>query len=362
MPNTVWGQLVKIILDAAASANFNVEALLTAVELDSALLEDIDARFPQEKLAALWQELVRSSGEESIGLYLAELARPATVINYACASSPNFSEALSRLVRYNQLIYEAREFTLETDGKLTRVTHTVPNPYRSFHPYYQFVSALIVLHGRKMTGRDLTPQEVSFQYPQPTDLCAHRRFFRAPLRFGQPVNEIVFDTGVLHKPLVRSDSGLLTILDRYVEKLLARLPQAEGIVDRVRQALSVELRQGQVSLESTALILEVEPRTLQRRLREAGTSYQAILDEMRRELSIYYLREEQIAVYEVAFLLGFSETGVFNRAFKRWTGQTPSEFRQCDRLNHAELAAQFQQNKQRRQKLSDQMTGGREYG
>ncbi len=93
---------------------------------------------------------------------------------------------------------------------------------------------------------------------------------------------------------------------------------------------------------------------------EAGTSYQAILDEMQRELSIYYLKEEQIAVYEVAFLLGFSEASAFNRAFKRWTGQTPSEFRQLERLNHAELAAKFQQNKQRLSKLSERMADGRE--
>ena len=360
MPNTVWGELVKSILDAAARADFNIEALLTAINLDPTLLEDIDTQVPQEKLAALWQELTNSSGEESIGLYLAEFARPTNVFIYICASSPNFSEALSQLVHYNQLIFEAREFTLETNGELTRITHTIPSSFRSFYPYYQWFSAMTVLHGRRMTGRDLIPQEVSFQYQQPADLSAYRRLFRAPLKFDQPVNEIVFDTRQLQKTLLRSDLGLFTTLDRYAEELLARLPQTGSIVDHVRQSLSVGLRGRQVGLEAIARTLEVEPRTLQRQLREAGTSYQAILDEMQRELSIYYLKEEQIAVYEVAFLLGFSEVSAFNRAFKRWTGQTPSELRQLERSNHAELAAKFQQNKQRRSKLSERMADGRE--
>ncbi len=151
--------------------------------------------------------------------------------------------------------------------------------------------------------------------------------------------------------MLRSDPGLCVILDRYAEELLAKLPQTNSIVDRVRQELSVGLRGGQVRLEAIAHTLEVEPRTLQRKLREAGISYQELLDEMRRELSIHYLKEEHISVYEVAFLLGFAETSAFHRAFKRWTGKTPSEFRRLDRLNHAEFKAKFQQNKQRRQKL-----------
>jgi AraC-like DNA-binding protein len=98
----------------------------------------------------------------------------------------------------------------------------------------------------------------------------------------------------------------------------------------VRQILSQGLRGGDPSLTAIAKQLGYAPRTLQRKLQEAGTSYHTLLDEMRQELSFYYLRDAQIAVSEVAFLLGFSETSAFHRAFKRWTGTSPGEFRLAD--------------------------------
>ncbi len=190
MHNTVWGKLVQGILEAASSANFNVEALLAAIELDSSVLENADVRVPQEKLFALWQELINSSGEESIGLYLAEFARPANfdVIGYVYASSLNFGEGLSRLARYSRLFSEDRECTLETNEKLARYTYSVPSSYMAFPAYYQWNSANIILQGRRITGRNLIPQEVGFQCQQPSDLSAYRRLFRAPLKFEQPVN------------------------------------------------------------------------------------------------------------------------------------------------------------------------------
>ncbi|MEH2184414.1 helix-turn-helix domain-containing protein [Nostoc sp.] len=178
------------------------------------------------------------------------------------------------------------------------------------------------------------PLKVGFQHSLPEEISAYHRLFRAPVEFAQPINEIVFDSTFLSSPLLKSDPGLGRVLDRYIEDLLAKLPQSGSFIDGVRREISIQLRGGNLEVETIAKRLGFVSRTLQRKLKEAGTSYQELLDETRQSLSIYYLQEQQMAVSEVAFLLGFSEASAFYRAFKRWTGTTPSEFRRTLKLTN----------------------------
>jgi AraC-like DNA-binding protein len=114
--------------------------------------------------------------------------------------------------------------------------------------------------------------------------------------------------------------------------LLARYPREDSLIERFRALTKDELKGGDASLEVLAARLGMSARTLQRKLRALGTSHQELLDEMRKALAVRYLAEPDVAVCEVAYLLGFSESSAFHRAFKRWTGTTPSEFRK--RINH----------------------------
>lgn len=319
-----------MILNAAEKANLERQALLSAIGLDSSILEDTDARISHEAVYTLWREITRRSGDEAIGLRLVQLVEPESldVVGYAAYSSPSLGEALTRFIRYSRLIHEGARWTLETSGNVTRITHSVPGVHIPLHgAICQWVLATVVVNIRRMTGLDFVPLRVGFQHQQPEDISVYRELFRSPLEFGQPVNSVTFDAAWLNQPLLKSDPGLCALLDRYAEELLAKLPRRESLVDSVRQEITIGLRGGDPGLDAIAQKLGVAPRTLQRKLKEEGTSHQELLDEMRRELSIHYLQERQMAVYEVAFLLGFSETSAFHRAFKRWTGTTPGEFR-----------------------------------
>ncbi|HAJ59061.1 MAG TPA: AraC family transcriptional regulator [Cyanobacteria bacterium UBA8543] len=330
MRYTVWIKPVQGILNAAQKANLNTEALLGAIGLDSSILQDNEARISHEKLCDLWREITRTSGEQAIGLRLAQLAEPGScdVIDYAVDSCLNVGEVLSRIGHYSRLIHDGEQWEWETNGKVLRIIFTVPGvsiplPEASC----QWMMASMVLHARRLTGLDWVPLKVGFQHQSPEDVSPYRLLFQAPLEFEQPVNDIIFDAKLLEQPFVNANPGLFAVLDRYIMELLAKLPQQASLVDNVRREISVGLRSGDPGLEAIAFRLAIAPRTLQRKLKEAGTSHQELLDEMRRELSIYYLQERQMAVCEVAFLLGFSETSAFHRAFKRWTGTTPGEFR-----------------------------------
>jgi len=330
MPYTVWSKLVQGILNAAEKANLKTDALLDTIGLDSAILQEVDARIPHEQYCALWWEIARSSGEEVIGLRLAQLAEPTIfdAIGYAIDSCSNLGEALQRVERYSRLIHEGVKCTWETNGKIFKLIHTIPETHFPLPEIcHQWILGKIVLNLRRTTGLNVIPLKVGFKYKQPEDVSAYYHLFQAPLEFEQPDNFMIFDAALLNQPFPRANPGLFAVLDRYITELLAKLPYQESIVDSVRREISVRLRGGDPGLEAIAHQLAITPRTLQRKLKEAGTSHQELLDEMRRELAIHYLQERQMAVCEVAFLLGFSETSAFHRAFKRWTGRTPGEFR-----------------------------------
>jgi AraC-like DNA-binding protein len=148
------------------------------------------------------------------------------------------------------------------------------------------------------------------------------------VRFSAPSNRFTFASDLLTLPIAKADATLCAVLDRHAEELLAKYPPRDSLVEKVQSIIANEFRGGDPSLERVADQLGLTPRTLQRKLHELGTSHNELLDQMRRQLAMRYLREPEMAICEVAYLLGFSESSSFHRAFKRWTGVTPREFRE----------------------------------
>ena len=181
--------------------------------------------------------------------------------------------------------------------------------------------------GRRVTSVNWSPKEIRFEHQQPNETSEHERIFQCPIFFGATANEVVFDSEYLNLPIVMADARLCALLDRHATELLMRYPREDSLVERVRTLMKDELNGGDASLEMVAERLGMSARTLQRKLHGLGVSHQELLDEMRKDLAMRYLREPEMAVCEVAYLLGFSESSAFHRAFKRWTGTTPNEFR-----------------------------------
>jgi AraC-like DNA-binding protein len=174
---------------------------------------------------------------------------------------------------------------------------------------------------------DFAPVEVRFRHPSPERLDEHRRFFRAPIHFDDRVTALVVRRELLAAPLVRSDPGLCAVLERQVHETLARIPKVNALSERVRHLIARDLTTGEPHARAIAAALHMSPRTLQRQLGHEGTTLRALVDDLRRDLAGRYLSERKIAIAEVAFLLGFSEASAFHRAFKRWSGTTPAEYR-----------------------------------
>ncbi len=328
--STISVKAVGKIIDAAKLAGVEPSELYHAVGLNPAVLDDPDNRIPFSQLVALYEHGARLSGDDDFGLHVGERTsvKMFDIVGYAVMNSPTLGDALSRAVRYHMIWNDGAEFRLETDGEKSRlVYHYVDLNGAECRQDCEMTLALIMTFGRRVTGIDWTPREVRFQHHAPTDASEHQRIFRAPVHFESTASELVFENALLQLPLVEADAELCAVLDRHAEELLAKLPRRGGLSDEVRALLRQAISGGDAGLEAVSQQLGLSPRTLQRKLKEEQTSHQDLLDELRRDLSVRYLREPEMAICEVAYLLGFSEPSAFHRAFRRWTGTTPRVYR-----------------------------------
>lgn len=327
---TIQAKAIEKIIRAAATSGVAAESLYDATGLNPDLLADPDRRIPFSTVALLYEEAALLTGDDAFGLHVGENVDPKAfdVLGYSVINSPTFGAGLDRMVRYNSLWTHGSGFTLEISELNTRIIYAYQG--ESVGQYRQdaeMTFAAIVTLGRTVTATDWSPLSVAFQHEQPPVTTEHSRIFRCAVTFGAPANEFIFDSSTLALPLVKADPGLCAVLDRHAKELLTKYPREDTLVERTRKLIRDELSGGDASLDRLAAKLGMSGRTLQRKLREHGTSHQELLDEMRSDLAMRYLREPKMAICEVAYLLGFSESSALHRAFKRWTGMTPSEFR-----------------------------------
>ena len=307
-----------------------LKELLQAVELDPDLLKNPENRIPYAKYVALYEYAAKLTGDDCFGLHIAERAVPQMfdLLGYVGMASLTMGEALERMARYYEIWSDGAAYELTTGGSRVRLTYKIKDArVRECRHECEASFATPIMLCCKVAGVNWIPDEVGFHHRRPANTSEHERIFRVPVFFDQPVNELIFDRSYLDLPLTGGDPGLVSVLDRHAELLLAELPKPERLTDKVRRLLGDNLKGGDLGLGVLTRRLGMTGRTLQRKLREEGTSYQDLVNEVRCEFSKQYLQKSGMAIGEIAYSLGFSETSAFHRAFKRWTGMTPKEYR-----------------------------------
>jgi AraC-like DNA-binding protein len=155
-------------------------------------------------------------------------------------------------------------------------------------------------------------------------LSEYRKYFGCRLAHGAPVNQILFARQDLSRRLTSADPALAGMTARRLEKMVRQLPRrGESTAVRVRRLLIEILARGKVTARGVGRELGMSERTLHRRLRDDGTSFRRVLDQVRCDVATTLLRDQAVAIAEVAFILGYSEPAAFSRSFRRWTGQAP---------------------------------------
>jgi AraC-like DNA-binding protein len=188
-------------------------------------------------------------------------------------------------------------------------------------------SAPVVVLARDMIGADLAPLEVCFQHPEPASTREHRRLLRAPIRFGEPQQQIILPRAMLELRLREADAALAAVLDRCVAHALARLPPLSGVT-LCRELIAAQIHIGvQPRVGYIARELALSPRSLQRVLAESGLTFREVVDEVRKQLAIAWACHSGEHAAQIGYRLGYADSSAFHHAFRRWTGHTVGELR-----------------------------------
>ncbi len=298
--------------------------------LDPERLSSPRARYPREEARLAWLRASETVGDPGFGLTAAEVWQPTDfhALGFAFLASTTLRNALNRVVHYHAVVDNTVSyFLVERDDRATF-------SYQLEHGGFDDPASLedarwaIVLDAcRRVYGTELDPLEVGFVHSDPgSAMGKFYGFFRCPMRFGEPVPSMTFPAEVLDRPLSSANRELALAHDRVLGEFVAKL-QRDDIVSRTKSAISDWLPSGDFSSEAVARALHMSPRSLQRKLAAQGTTFRKLLQAVREELAQSYLADGSLTLLEISYLLGFSEQSAFSRAFKRWTGSTPQDFR-----------------------------------
>jgi AraC-like DNA-binding protein len=322
-------KLLTPFVDAAADLGLRVDVGLAGVGLSRSDLENPDLRVSHALVDRMLRGAVVQSGERDLGLLAAERLQPdhLDVIEYGARAQSTLRAAIEHSIRYYALLHDGFEADLQivNDRAVFSVNFgSLPVSDCTL----EFVLAVHLFATRRMTGQQaLAPVETHFQHARPKTTLVHQRIFRSPLHFGQPQTALVYPRAVLDSPLVDADVGLAKVLERLASDALQKLGRSTSLPERVREIVRQDLTSGKLTADSLARRLGMSSRTLHRRLVAQNSSYRAILDDVRREIALRCLRDPQLSIREVGYLLGFTTGPAFHRAFRRWTGTTAASFR-----------------------------------
>lgn len=329
MSKSIIAASATIFCRLAAHYKVDPAPLFLAAGLDTNLMRDPNTRFDSAALDGVWQSAAAKIVDPCFGLKAADCWHPSDLhaLGYAWLASTSLRTALVRLSRYARIVTDMDDFTLHETGDVLSII--VENRGLPPDVLWAADSTMAILFSmcRVNYGESLDPESVQFMHPEPTCASEYFRYFRCPVRFNAQDNRINLPLQAVDQSLAGANAKFAQIHDQIMIEYLAQLDKND-VVERVKFAIIKQLPSGNVTDTLIAGSLHRNERTLQRQLSKEGTTFKTLLNEIRTDLADKYIRDSQLSLTEISFLLGFSETSSFSRAFRRWTGKSPSLYRQ----------------------------------
>jgi AraC-like DNA-binding protein len=322
--------VAQALLRAAKKGGLDTNELLREVGVDPQRVNEPTETVPVAKEDALWRSVLARTDDPTFGLRAARaLGRGALRgVEYAMRSSATLADALGLLERFSRLLHRSRFYYVRPEsGGTVSLVYEAPSGEVPEAVVADFGLASIVLLLRDATGTDWSPRRVRLRHRGEGDPSAYRRVFRTTPEFDEPENSLELDAAVLATPMREPDPALRAVLERYLQTELETVDPARSLEEAVRAAIGRSLPEQESDLEAVAVQIGLSSRVLQKRLQQAGTSFQEVLDGVREAQAKRYLLQPSITLAGAALLLGYSDVTAFHRAFKRWTGVTPGDFR-----------------------------------
>lgn len=286
-------------------------------------------RMPAEAYCQLLIKAAERLHDPLLGLHLGQFMKPSQLgaLGYVLLACENLGAALMRIQRYHRLVHDINPIEHELrNGQLVLswgVAHGKPGAL-----FDEVGITGIVQFGRDLCGQKLALHAVDFVNPPPPDTRPYSAYFGCPVRFAQPVTRLVIPLDTLAAPLRQPDPTLLKLMEAQVDAAMAELPQAGDLAETTRRVIAHLAPHGLPELEQVAHELRLSPRVFYRRLAEQGLNFRELREAALQQVAELHLRDPRLTLAEVSALLGYAEQSAFSRAFKRWTGTAPLQWRQ----------------------------------
>lgn len=330
----VWARQIVAKL---RNEGFPVDQLLIKAGIREEKLDAIDGKIPFLHISKLFEGASEITGDDCFGLHFAQTREPRDggLISYLGLSSPNLLESIRIQARYRQLWTNAMDLDisrLESEGRIAW-SYLSPSSVK-LQQHLEWDAALFFQTYRMLTNRRLAPVALKFFHQRKSGVSEFNAYFGCDVEFGALKNEVYLKISDLHLPLITADDNLLNILRDYADEVIKKHSEPiPTIVERVERSAVELLARGEAKQPKVASMLGMSSRTLARRMAATGETFASVIERLRSDLAQAYLRESDLGMAEIAFLLGYSEVSSFNHAFRRWTGSSPGRFRESYRTS-----------------------------
>lgn len=322
------GPLYRCILEVARERGVDVDAVLREAGMTAATLVAPGTRVSPEVGRALGGALIRATQLPTMGLEAARHFRLTDfdLLGYVMKFSPTLGGVLTAASQYGRLLGDTADFRVELSQGQVAISLGRSGGRTFLHEASDFAAAAMVFCIRELAGSELDPTEVSLPREQPRDERPYQRLFRARVVFGAERAQLLYPASILTLPCRHADPQLAEILRRQADDALTKVPADAPLALRVRAQLARGLARGNPELAEIAQQVAMSERTLRRHLREAGTGFRELLDDVRRERALLLADQGQHSATEIAVMVGFDDSAAFARAFRRWTGVLPRDY------------------------------------
>lgn len=319
---------VNTVLGAAQRQGLERARLLAAAGITEAELAL--QRWPIDHITRLWRAAAALTQDPGFGLKAGALVGPASfnVVSYILQSSPTLREAFGVVQQFQRLISDGGRFQLLPGETASWVVYHPRQGELAFSPHQlEAVLAAVVSFSRWVTGSAATPLRVQFSHSAIGPLAGYAAVFQCPVDFDQAFSGLLLDNALLDAPLPQADAQLASVHRQYAAARLAALTDSSSFSDTLRIWLTAQLAGTVPTRAKAAQALGLSPRSLARRLQAEGLSFSDLLDDARRTRACDAVGRSTRSFADIALALGFAEASTFNRAFRRWTGDTPGAWR-----------------------------------
>lgn len=326
--------VISLLANGIEHYGLDLQEIAKAADIDLEQRYRPHDRISFTKLQRVWKLAVEQSGDACFGLNVGKVVQPLALsgLGYSWIASDSLKAGILKFIRYQRMITTVLDLSCEEQEGHYSLQFNYLLPDSAIVPAAIDAGLVVIVQMCRImmgaTGQKFSPLAVSFRHPLPEGDNSYQRFqhyFAAPVSFNAEKDEIIIAKDDMERELPTANPELARTNDVVVVEYLKQFDK-DDILTQTRAIIIEELPSGAILQRHVASALNLSLRNFQRRLKEKGTSFSQILDEIRQELARQYLTEGHRQVIEVAFLLGFSNSSSFTRAFKRWTGYTPQRY------------------------------------